>query len=144
MSADQIAQFKETFKLFDHNGDGTITKEELKSAMLKLGQKPNEAALKAHLEEFDTDGDGKITLKEFIGIMKKKTEAAKGADSTLLAFKAFDKDGNGKISPEELKQAMSSMGQDMSDAQIDAMIKACDADGDGNVDYKEFRKMMGQ
>ena len=57
-------------------------------------------------------------------------------------FKAFDKDGNGLISPSELKQAMSDMGQELSSAEIDEMIKKVDIDGDGHLNYNEFIKLM--
>merc|ERR1712169_40150 len=105
MSADQIAQFKETFKLFDHNGDGTITKEELKSAMLKLGQKPNEAALKAHLEEFDTDGDGKITLEELKQAMSSMGQDMSDAQIDAM-IKACDADGDGNVDYKEFRKMM--------------------------------------
>ena len=37
LSEEQIAEFKEAFKLFDKDGDGTITIEELGTVMKSLG-----------------------------------------------------------------------------------------------------------
>jgi calmodulin len=37
---------------------------------------------------------------------------------------------------------MTSLGEKLSDEEVDAMMKEADADGDGQVDYQEFAKMM--
>ena len=37
---------------------------------------------------------------------------------------------------------MMSLGEKLSDEEVDAMMKEADADGDGQVDYQEFAKMM--
>jgi len=37
---------------------------------------------------------------------------------------------------------MTSLGAKLSDEEVDAMMKEADADGDGQVDYQEFAKMM--
>ena len=45
LAAEQIAEFKEAFSLFDKDGDGTITTKELGTVMRSLGQNPTEAEL---------------------------------------------------------------------------------------------------
>ena len=52
----QIAEFKETFSLFDKDGDGTITTKELGTVMRSLGQNPTEAELQDMINEVDADG----------------------------------------------------------------------------------------
>jgi calmodulin len=37
---------------------------------------------------------------------------------------------------------MTSLGEKLSEEEVDAMMKEADADGDGQVDYQEFAKMM--
>jgi len=37
---------------------------------------------------------------------------------------------------------MKSIGENLSDSEIDEMIKEADANGDGNIDYDEFVKIM--
>lgn len=50
-------EFKEAFKLFDKDGDGTITTKELGTVMRSLGQNPTEAELQDMVNEVDEDGN---------------------------------------------------------------------------------------
>ena len=52
------------------------------------------------------------------------------------------KDGNGFISAEELMHVMNSLGEKLSDDEVGEMIREADVDGDGQVNYEEFVKMM--
>ena len=58
------------------------------------------------------------------------------------AFKVFDQDGNGFITPSELRQVMANLGEALTDEEIDQMIKEADMDGDGQVNYEEFVRLM--
>ena len=59
------------------------------------------------------------------------------------AFSVFDKDGNGFISADELINAMNNLsGDKLTEEEAEAMIREADVDGDGQVDYEEFVKMM--
>jgi Ca2+-binding EF-hand superfamily protein len=51
-----ISEFKEVFKMFDVDGDGTVSTEELKDVMAKLGQNPSEKELTDMINEVDEDG----------------------------------------------------------------------------------------
>jgi len=56
------------------------------------------------------------------------------ADETLAAFRVFDKDNSGTISADELKHVMKSLGEDLTDAEIDEMIREADKDDSGTID----------
>ncbi|XP_033736474.1 neo-calmodulin-like [Pecten maximus] len=142
LSDEQIKEFKEAFSLFDKDGDGTITTEELGTVMRSLGQSPNEQDLQDMINEVDVDGNGIIDFTEFLAMMAKKMNATDSTEEIREAFKVFDKDGNGQISAAELRHVMTNLGEKLSDDEVDEMIREADLDGDGQINYEEFSKMM--
>lgn len=56
ISKSQMKEFREAFRLFDKDGDGSITKEELGSVMRSLGQFARVEELQEMLSEIDADG----------------------------------------------------------------------------------------
>lgn len=132
-------QLKQVFKFFDVNGDGKISPLELSEVLLSLGHEKSMAAEEAEgmVREMDCDGDGFIDLDEFMNVMD--------TDNKVLmdAFGIFDTDNNGFISAEELQRVLSSLGCDnCSLSECRRMINGVDKDGDGFVDFEEFKSMM--
>ncbi|CAL0308068.1 unnamed protein product [Lupinus luteus] len=58
------------------------------------------------------------------------------------AFTVFDMDGNGTITADELNNVMRSLGEECSHAECRRMIAGVDSNGDGMIDFEEFRVMM--
>ena len=44
--------------------------------------------------------------------------------------------------PEELRDVMEELGEDMNEKELEEMIHEADADGDGEINYEEFTSMM--
>ena len=75
-------------------------------------------------------------MAEFLDIMGAKQQNVKALEEEVkIAFDFFDLDGNGYISMMELKQVASELGEELTESEIDEMIREADADGDGQVDY---------
>ncbi|CAM6014038.1 unnamed protein product [Sphagnum balticum] len=142
LTDEQIGEFKEAFSLFDKDGDGSITTQELGTVMRSLGQNPTEAELKDMIHEVDADGDGTIDFSEFLDLMARKMKDADSDEELKEAFKVFDKDQNGFISAAELRHVMINLGEKLTDEEVNEMIREADVDGDGQVNYEEFVKMM--
>eukprot|EP00753_Platysulcus_tardus_P018317 PLAT6820.4.p4 GENE.PLAT6820.4~~PLAT6820.4.p4 ORF type:complete len:150 (-),score=77.49 PLAT6820.4:177-626(-) len=142
LSEEQIAEFKEAFSLFDKDGDGTITTNELGTVMRSLGQNPTEAELQDMINEVDADGNGTIDFPEFLTMMARKMKDTDSEEEILEAFKVFDKDGDGYISAAELRHVMTSLGEKLSDEEVDDMIREAGVDDAGRVNYKTFVTVM--
>ncbi|GAA0140009.1 calmodulin-related [Lithospermum erythrorhizon] len=136
------------FEVFDRNGDGRITKKELKKSLENMGIFIQERELDQMIEKIDVNGDGCVDIAEFgslyKSIMENPERKVEGDEDMKEAFNVFDQNGDGFISVEELRAVLGSLGlkQGMDIADCRKMIMKIDADGNGMVDYNEFKKMM--
>ncbi|XP_006832892.2 calmodulin [Amborella trichopoda] len=142
LTDEQISEFKEAFSLFDKDGDGCITTKELGTVMRSLGQNPTEAELQDMINEVDADGNGTIDFPEFLNLMARKMKDTDSEEELKEAFRVFDKDQNGFISAAELRHVMTNLGEKLTDEEVDEMIREADVDGDGQINYEEFVKVM--
>ncbi len=142
LTKDQVAELKEAFELFDTNGDGTISREELKEALRLFGQKPTDNQVEDMIKEVDKDGSGSIEFPEFSVLMGKHVKEKDTEVELKAAFNYFDLDGNGFISPLELKQVLAKFGADYTDDEVEDIIREGDQDGDGRISYQEFLDIM--
>ncbi|KQJ84031.1 calcium-dependent protein kinase 12 [Brachypodium distachyon] len=140
LSPEEIKGLKQMFNNMDTDKSGTITVEELKIGLTKLGSKISEAEVQKLLEAVDVDKSGSIDYTEFLTAMMNKHKMEKEED-LIRAFQHFDKDNSGYISREELKQAMTEYGIG-DEANIKEVLDEVDKDKDGRIDYEEFVEMM--
>ncbi|PIN23784.1 Calmodulin and related proteins (EF-Hand superfamily) [Handroanthus impetiginosus] len=139
-------QLRQVFKLIDTNGDGKLSPLELKQVLISLGHEKAEAAKEAEgmVKEMDFDGDGFVDLDEFLSAMGSDSANGIFRDSEIIeAFRVFDYDNNGLISAKELKKVLERVGcGKCSLRDCKKMVKGVDRNGDGFVDFEEFKVMM--
>ncbi|XVE85479.1 hypothetical protein DITRI_Ditri17bG0093700 [Diplodiscus trichospermus] len=138
----QLKELEQVFQKFDVNGDGKISSSELGSIMGSLGQLPSEEELQKMIKEFDSDGDGFVSFEEFVELNTKGVDSEEVLENLKDAFSVYDIDGNGSISAEELQEVLKSLGDECSIAECRQMISGVDNDGDGMIDFEEFKVMM--
>jgi len=135
----EVEMLWETFKVFDQDGNNTITITELEAVMAELGlTATSPQSLAAMIRDVDTSRSGTIDRDEFRTMML----AWHGSERARLelAFSVFDQDGSGSISEEELRVVMAQFG--LSDADLRTLIMAVDSDGDGRIDCEEFCRIL--
>ncbi|ELU10987.1 hypothetical protein CAPTEDRAFT_224462 [Capitella teleta] len=144
LKEDQLEEFRQAFNMFDKDGDGAISCQELGIVMRSLGINPDQTELQDMIQEHDTDGSGQIEFPEFCEMMCKHLDGdPKDQDEVYReAFKTFDRDGSGRISAEELRQVMRNLGENLTADEVEQMIKEADIDEDGEINYQEFVTMM--
>ncbi|XP_072033633.1 neo-calmodulin-like [Amphiura filiformis] len=144
LTEEQVTEFKEAFCLFDKNGDGLITANDIGLVMRSLGQNPTEAELQDMFIGVDSaalNGKG-INFDEFLLMMSRKMQTSDTEEELKEAFRVFDKDGDGFISSKELRHVLANLGENLSEGECLEIIHEIDEDGDGQVSFPEFVKMV--
>ena len=77
-----------------------------------------------------------------MNIMAKRGNEGNTEEELNKAFKIFDKENTGYISAAELRGVMTTLGEKLTDEEIEDLIKEADIDSDGMINYHEFVKMM--
>jgi len=99
-------------------------------------QKQQEAQQKAM--GINPNGNGKPNPSE-----PTRDPHGKFTDQEILdAFTAFDLDNNNFVGAAELRHILINIGEQVTDDEVDEMIKMVDKDGDGQVCFEEFYEMV--
>ncbi|XP_063954890.1 calmodulin-A-like [Lytechinus pictus] len=146
LTAEQMEEFREAFNSFDRNNDGVISVDEFGDVIRSLGHKHSKKDIEEAIQRFDENKNGTIEFDEFIKMVGLLPTSDKEQDQEELkkAFQLFDKDGNGYISAAELKLAMTTLGEPLTDDEVAEMIANADIDQDGKINYGEFVEMIMQ
>ncbi|KAG1348166.1 Calmodulin-like protein [Cocos nucifera] len=139
---DRTDELREVFRHFDRDRDGKISGGELRAFFMSIGEEIPVEEAEAAISELDSDGDRLLDFGDFVGLMEK--EGGEGEDEDLRkAFEMFEVvKGSGRITPRGVQRMLSRLGDERSFEECKAMIRAYDLDGDGELDFHEFHRMM--
>ena len=92
------------------------------------------------MNKMDINNDGQIEIDEFITFMKKIDE--QDEDTLKEVFAIFDKDDKGYLTPESVYHIFLSIGEKIKLEDITNVLKENDIDGDGNLNFQDFKMLM--
>jgi len=136
-------EVEKIFKKYDTDNSGHLEIDEIQTALKDLAAdykvNPSEAEVLDLISGIDVNGDNKLKLSEFRDLYNQ----IKGAGQAIYdQFKFFDKNGDGKVQKAELRKAMEELNESLSKTELKRMIKEADMDGDGEIDFEEFQKIL--
>lgn len=140
LSATELEELRGTFKLFDKDGSGSISNDELGAILRARGLDLSADQLSDLVKKYDTNGDGDIDFEEFAKLMA-ESDVAETARFAQL-FKSIDTDSSGSVSVSELRTALENKGVGLSEQQLQQMIQYADTDGNGELSFEEFLKAV--
>ncbi|OMO88490.1 Calcium-binding EF-hand [Corchorus capsularis] len=158
-------RLRRIFDIFDRNGDGMITVQEINQALSRLGLEADLSELDSTIKSFIKPGNIGLNFEDFVGLhqsldqtffgfddQEAESDVCGGSegemsqeDSDLTeAFKVFDEDGDGFISAQELQVVLGKLGlpEGREIDRVRQMICSVDQNHDGRVDFFEFKNMM--
>lgn len=152
--------YERVFNHFDQNGDGKISASELRCCIESTGwmELPLEEAEVA-IEILDSDGDGLLGLEDFFKLVEGNSSSTSSGEDIINeeekvnglreAFKMYVENNNERnvseyvITPKSLMRMLSRLGQKRTTIdECKVMIAQFDLNGDGVLNFDEFRIMM--
>merc|ERR1711970_1569124 len=143
-------QVRKAFYKADSDGNGKLTVEEFKVAMLELVDDPktkkgmkkdmkNKDMMEMIISSIDSDGDSMISLEEFF-VMLDCDKEGNEKQMFLNLVRSADKNKDGFISAKEMKELSKKMGGGMFEKEEDfkILLMMADLDGDRKISIEEM------
>jgi calcium-dependent protein kinase len=142
-TSEMMKELRKIFKDFDKNGDGKLSYDEIKEGF-KIYFKNEQIAdteLNRLIANIDMDRNNYIEYEEFLRVTV-NLDLLMTDKNLRLAFDFFDQDKSGKLTHEELKKVLCKDFVGKDNEIIQDIIKEIDLNGDGQIEFDEFKKLM--
>lgn len=132
---------KDAFALFDKSATGKVSPALLGDLLRAVGQNPS---LKEISNLQDTINGNELSYEQFKELVNRDggfKELGKPEDY-IKAFQIFDKNLTGFISVGELKYILTTIGEKLSNDEVDELLKNVTITDENSIDYAEFVKSI--
>lgn len=140
--ATEIQQLKQVFAWIDKDKNGSVEPDEIAEVLNKFGFKLSKEEIGDIMDDLDKNGDGVMDFEEFATLMDRRISINTYRNEIKETFALFDQDKDGKISFKDLKKTLQQLGEDVTDQDVQDMIKEFDTKGNGTINFEEFMQMM--
>ncbi|XP_026884464.1 myosin, light chain 1, alkali; skeletal, fast [Electrophorus electricus] len=142
-SPEQLEDYKEAFGLFDRVGDNKVAYNQIADIMRALGQNPTNKEVNHILGNPSAEelANKRVEFEAFLPMLQYVVNSPnKGTfEDYVEGLRVFDKEGNGTVMGAELRIVLSTLGERMSEAEVDALMVGQE-DENGCVNYEAFVK----
>ena len=151
ISAEDAEAMTAEFFGLDKDGNGEVSVEELEAVLrsMRIKLMLSETEIKQTMRKIDSNGDGVIQMSELNQVLEKYD--TKGTVYKALnlrteirkEFTKYDTDQSGYITKGELLDVVNERtGANVTEKQLELMMKDNDKNDDGRINYEEFCEMM--
>jgi len=140
-SRDDNEAVRECFTMYDRDNSGRIPCSKLGELVRSLGCHPTEADLDDYIRGTLRKNDfGLNDLAGAVARFRKNKEEQE--EEIREAFRVFDRHSNEYVNAAELKHIMTTIGEKLTDAEVNEMIQEISVSDDGLIRYEEFVQLM--
>jgi calmodulin len=135
----QLADYKEAFCYYDRDHDGKIPTSDLGVVMRSLGKCVTERQLREAAKNFES---GFVDFAEFVVLMQTIPNIVETQDQIIECFQAFDRKKTGYISVEKLRDILMTLGEELSENEVDNLIERYCTQDNGQIPYAPLAQVL--
>lgn len=141
----EVEECRGSFEVYDTTGEGKIDAVWLGSLLRALDLSVTEETV-AKAGGTKKEGEKMLTFEEFLPIYSdvKKNKDMGQIEDLLEGLKVYDKNENGTMMAAELAHVLLSLGEKLTDKEVDEIFTACcpPEDDEGYIKYETFVKTI--
>jgi Ca2+-binding EF-hand superfamily protein len=140
----EIREVELSFLSFDTDNSGSISKDEFRGLLERLGAEIEEDKFDRLMNALDADGSGDVTKKEFVAWYEFYAEKDKISlkERAEDLFSMFDRNNSGEITLGEFKVRLDALNMGFTMDEIGAILHELDRDRSGSVSLEEFEDLL--
>ncbi|KAI6187886.1 Myosin-2 essential light chain [Aphelenchoides besseyi] len=141
---ESLAQCREVFSYFDTKGDEKITVSQVGDVLRALNQNPTQNEINKCCENW-SNPNTRISFEDFVPIYQtiSKNRSDVKFEDFVEGLSHFDMEGTGMIKIAELRHLLTTLGERLSDEEVDQLI-AGQGDPNGHINIAEFVRYITQ
>jgi centrin-1 len=142
LASHELQEIRQAFDLFDTEKTGWIRAQELRTVLLQVA-KDEDVAVSGVLESLQALPDDQLlSIDDFIQLIENRGGPNDNREELRKIFDLFDTSGKGYVDVEDLRTVAASLGEQMSEEELEEMITRASLTGQKHVDYDEFKTIM--
>eukprot|EP01051_Picozoa_sp_SAG22_P008183 SAG22_NODE_609_length_8597_cov_12.875382_5_plen_197_part_00 len=139
LTEEQKLEIVEAFALFDAEGSGSISINDLLVTMRAMGFEPTQGELQKMVVAAGADRQATgVTLEQFTRVLTDKMEEESSVEDLAQAFRLFEPTDGMVITPQDLARISAQLGENMTKEELGEMIEEADVDGSNVITQEEF------
>lgn len=143
VTGDLVEQWTDMFDLLDRTGEGTLSRVDF-CMLLRSLLDVSERDVETLIDSVDPDETGSLTKDNLLSIMRSRWpgDPPVSGDQLTAALAAFDKDGDGLVSIVELRLALLSHGESLSEDEVAALLADAEVTDSGHIRYESLVQLL--
>lgn len=138
----QNESFRKIFYIIDVNKDSYININEVGLTLRALGLYLSKDDIDDIIKEIDPNNSGEVSYDTLKEVYIKRSINNKGKTEFIKAFKYFDKENKGYVDIKEIKQGLMTLGEGMTEEEINLVLEEAKSDRSGMINYIEFASFL--
>lgn len=131
----QIQEFERIFEYFDQDGDGWLTRTEVRDALAVTGMGLSTGDRQRLLDLVPPGSP--LPKQDFLVWLSQRDDLELGGDLRTI-FALVDRDRNGTLSRAEFSELLICLNPEITPEQLDEAFDRFDLNGNGSISWKEF------
>ena len=138
----QINYYKSIFKFFDKTATDQMSISDLGLGLRSAGALVTDKEIVMLEKKIDPYGSGYLEFNDFLLCFYQLSQKDKSEYAIRKSFEALDKNGNGAINHAEMKHVLRSIGENLSEGEINAFMEYFKIQPNGTIKLDDIVKVL--